>query len=490
MKNEEEKIQETEIENEEYAHAEEAENADSNQPKRWLIPAIAGGLILALLVGVVLWRRGSSTAVEVETPAAKNETGKVKFLMEQQWLIKMKLATAEETTAARQVTATGRVTPAPNRQAVVAPPVGGIITGGNLPVLGQYLSQGQTVAVVQQTATSAEQSQVRAALAQVEAAEAQTRAQIQTQNAQLQTQNAQAQIENARLEAEKRTVAGQVETTRVRLEQTRREAERARRLYAGKALSQKQLQAAESELKTVQADYDSIVKRRDALGAARPITPVKPLSPGNFGADTQRIGANSSYTVRAPFAGFVTKVNKSTGEQVAPGEAIVEITNLDLVHIEVPIFERDLNRIVTGGGATFTTAAYPEREFRGAVEYVGAVVDEQTRAANVHFQVPNDGRALRLGMQANVRLDAEETVKAMMIPRSAILDNEGKKIIYVLLSGEEFERREVTLGDEYGEKVAVLSGLEKGERVVTQGAYQIRLQELRPADAGVHSHET
>lgn len=490
MKNEEEKIQETEIEKEEYAHAQETENAHSNPPKRWLIPAIAGGLILVLLVGIVLWRRGSSTAVEVETPAAKNETGKVKFLMEQQWLIRMKLATAEETTAARQVTATGRVMPAPNRQAVVAPPVGGIITGGNLPVLGQYISQGQTVAVVQQTATSAESAQVRAALAQVEAAEAQTRAQIQTQNAQLQTQNAQAQIENARLEAEKRTVVGAVETTRVRLEQTRREAERARRLFAGQALSQKQLQAAESELNTAQADYDSTVKRRDALGAARPITPVKPLSPGNFGADTRQIGANSSYTVRAPFAGFVTKVNKSIGEQVTPGEAIVEITNLDLVHIEVPIFERDLNRIVTGGGATFTTAAYPEREFRGAVEYVGAVVDEQTRAANVHFQVPNDGRALRLGMQANVRLDAEETVKAMMIPRSAILDNEGKKIIYVLLSGEEFERREVTLGDEYGEKVAVLSGLEKGERVVTQGAYQIRLQELRPADAGVHSHET
>ncbi len=93
-------------------------------------------------------------------------------------------------------------------------------------------------------------------------------------------------------------------------------------------------------------------------------------------------------------------------------------------------------------------------------------------------------------MQANVRLDAGESLTAMMIPRSAVLDNEGKKIVYVLLSGEEFQRREVTLGDEFGDKVAVLSGLEKGDRVVTQGAYQIRLPELRPADAGVHSHET
>jgi multidrug efflux pump subunit AcrA (membrane-fusion protein) len=78
----------------------------------------------------------------------------------------------------------------------------------------------------------------------------------------------------------------------------------------------------------------------------------------------------------------------------------------------------------------------------------------------------------------------------MVVPKEAILDHEGKKIVYVLLSGEEFQRREVTLGDEYGGKVAILSGLEAGERVVTQGAYQLKLQELRPADAGAHSHET
>jgi multidrug efflux pump subunit AcrA (membrane-fusion protein) len=89
-----------------------------------------------------------------------------------------------------------------------------------------------------------------------------------------------------------------------------------------------------------------------------------------------------------------------------------------------------------------------------------------------------------------VRLDAGESVTAMMVPKEAVLDNEGRKIVYVLLSGEEFQRREVTLGDEYGDKVAVLSGLQPGERVVTQGAYQIRLQELRPADAGAHTHET
>jgi multidrug efflux pump subunit AcrA (membrane-fusion protein) len=77
-----------------------------------------------------------------------------------------------------------------------------------------------------------------------------------------------------------------------------------------------------------------------------------------------------------------------------------------------------------------------------------------------------------------------------MIPREAVLEAAGKRFVYVLRSGEEFERREVTLGDEYGDTVAVLSGVKPGERVVTQGAYQIHLHELRPAAPGAHTHET
>jgi membrane fusion protein, heavy metal efflux system len=108
----------------------------------------------------------------------------------------------------------------------------------------------------------------------------------------------------------------------------------------------------------------------------------------------------------------------------------------------------------------------------------------------VIFAVPNGGRTLRIGMQADVRLDTGEAVEAVVIPAAAVLEHEGKKIVYVLLSGEEFERREVTVGDEVGGKVAVLTGLKPGERVVTQGALQLKLQELNPAEAGAHTHET
>ncbi len=432
-----------------------------NAPRRkaWVVLGA-----LALLAGIIvttLYLR-SGVPPEVAAPPAEATTGTVKFLMEQQWRIKMKLALVEEQSVARQVTATGRVIPAANQQALVAPPVGGIIQKGNLPRVGQRVAQGQVIATLQQTATAAEQAQLRAAQSQAQA------------------QNTQLAIEAARLDAERRTVAGEVEAANARLELARKESERARRLFEQKAYSQRQVETAEAELQTTQAVATAAAARLKVLEATRAAQPpAAQLEP-----------VNANHIVRAPIGGFVTKVNKSLGEQVAPGEAILEITNFDTVWVEAPIFERDLSLIRTTGKASFTTTAFPDREFHGTLLDVGEIIEEEKRAAHVIFSVPNPGRALRIGMQASVRLNASESVTAMLVPREAVLDNEGKKIVYVLLSGEEFERREVKLGDEYGGRIAVLAGLKAGERVVTQGALQLKLQELNPASAGAHSHET
>jgi hypothetical protein len=212
--------------------------------RRTQLVIVASVAIVAMLVILfaVLWlRRGRET--KTEAPVAASSTGTVKFLMEQQWLVRMKLAQAEEQTVARQITATGRVIPAANSQALVSPPVSGILSGRNLPRVGQRLAQGQTIALIQQTATSAEQAQVRAAAASVN-------------------------LENARLDADRRTAAGEVESARVRLNLAQKEDARAQRLYEKKAFSERQVQAAEADLEAAKATYDAAVKRLAALNSS------------------------------------------------------------------------------------------------------------------------------------------------------------------------------------------------------------------------------
>jgi cobalt-zinc-cadmium efflux system membrane fusion protein len=217
--------------------------------------------------------------------------------------------------------------------------------------------------------------------------------------------------------------------------------------------------------------------QRDAVASAR--LPPPAGSP-----------AGATHSLQAPIGGTVIRVAKHLGEQVAAGDAVLEVLDPSVVWVEVPVFERDLARLGKGVHALFTTPAAPGKEYAGRLIDAGGVVNRDTRAVTVVFEVPNPDRALRVGLQANVRLDADERADVLMIPREALLEGEGKRFVYVLVSGEDFQRREVVPGDEYGPQVAIVSGLKPGERVVTQGAYQLRQHELRPSTPGAHTHET
>ncbi len=394
-------------------------------------------LLAIVVVGLFMYRSPEQETAEAAPPAADAE-GVVTFLMEQQWLIRMKLAQAEHAEMAPQIRSVGRVVAVPSKRAIVAPPVGGIIQTGTLPRIGQNVSRGQRLATLVQTPTAAEAAQVH--------------------------------IEGMRIDAERRRLAQAEIEARARFEEAAHDLERARRLFEKKAYSQKALEVDELERKATEAQLAAIQDQLKALQAPA--------------------ASNSTYEVHAPIAGTIVSVGKSSGEQVAPGEAIFEIVMLDTVWVEAPVFEKDLGRLTSNAGATFTTTTFPDKEFRGRLVNLSAVIDEQTRAATATFEVDNRSGDLRIGMQANLRLDGGQKTAVVLIPRESILDNEGTKIVYVLRSGEEFERRTVVPGDEYGDKVAIVSGLKPGERVVTQGAYQLKLQELKPAETGAHTHET
>jgi len=400
--------------------------------KKWILPVIAIVLFGAVLT---LWKRPAQGDAEPTAPPAESK-GRVAFRMEQQWLIRMKMALAEEAKLPPQIYSTGRVVAVPSNRALVAPPVGGIIDSRPLPRIGQQVMRGQLIATLVQTPTAAEAAQIR--------------------------------IENSRVDAERRRL-GQAEIeARARLSAAAAEAGRARRLLEQKAYSQRQFETAEADRKAAEATLAGVQEQMQALQTASP---------------------TANYEVTAPISGTAVEVKKSAGEEVRAGEPILEIVALDRVWVEAPIFEKDLGRMKNEVAAIFTTSAYPDKEFRGRLITIGAVVDEQTRAATAVFEVDNGPGDLKIGMQANLRLGAGVKASVLLVPKESVLDNEGKKIVYVMLSGEEFERRDVVVGDEYGDKVAIVSGVKPGERVVTQGAYQLKLQELRPANAGAHTHE-
>src|SRR5262245_1292809 len=188
-------------------------SATARSLKKWVFSIIA---VVVVAIVLVIWRRPAQGDAEATSPATTT-TGFVQFRMEQQWLIHMKLALAQEAELPQQINSTGRVVPAPSNRALVAPPVGGIIDTRPLPQIGQRVARGQLLATVLQTPTAAEAAQIH--------------------------------IENSRVDAERRRLAQAEIEARARLNAAAAEADRAKRLVDVKAYSQRQLETAEADRK-------------------------------------------------------------------------------------------------------------------------------------------------------------------------------------------------------------------------------------------------
>ena len=103
------------------------------------------------------------------------------------------------------------------------------------------------------------------------------------------------------------------------------------------------------------------------------------------------------------------------------------------------------------------------------------------------FEVPNANRQLKAGMFVRAQVFTAATVRGIVIPLSAVVDEDGQPVAYVEAEGELFERRPLKLGARQGDLIQIVEGLNAGDRVVTRGAYNIRLQAASGA-VPTHGH--
>jgi len=123
----------------------------------------------------------------------------------------------------------------------------------------------------------------------------------------------------------------------------------------------------------------------------------------------------------------------------------------------------------------------------GRLVSVGNFVDPQRRTVKVIYELANRNRQLAVEQAASLRLFRRARKEGPAIPESAVVDDAGRPVIYVQTGGETFERRTVTLGERQGRMVLVTTGISSGERVVTEGAYLIRLASMS-TQAPSHGH--
>jgi multidrug efflux pump subunit AcrA (membrane-fusion protein) len=143
--------------------------------------------------------------------------------------------------------------------------------------------------------------------------------------------------------------------------------------------------------------------------------------------------------------------------------------------------------------AGYRLASDPHWHFVEAAEgkpvILGGKLDPVDRTAPLIFEVKNDEGEFRAGQSVTAQVYVGEPREVLVVPASAVVEEDGLEVVYVQRSGEAFERRAIKTGTRYQGNVEVMGKIEPGEWVVSTGAFYVRLAAMpQPAQGHGHAH--
>jgi Cu(I)/Ag(I) efflux system membrane fusion protein len=196
------------------------------------------------------------------------------------------------------------------------------------------------------------------------------------------------------------------------------------------------------------------------------------LSPAQIEAVSSKPADSLSSQILAPIGGTVVGQNVYEGQYVATGEKLFEIADFSTMWFMFRAYEQDLPWIKIGQTVAVTTPAIPGKSFEGKITFIDPNFDEATRSTKVRVELPNpkiDGRREllhKLYADGTVQL---ESPAVLTIPRSAVIQTGPDAVVYRDQEGGAYAQTPVKLGHRGDKLVEILSGLQAGDKVVTNG---------------------
>lgn len=192
----------------------------------------------------------------------------------------------------------------------------------------------------------------------------------------------------------------------------------------------------------------------------------------NGGSKTNEGG---TYYLTAPISGYVVekKVNAGNFIRADLSDNLFTISDLKNVWVLANVFEADIPKVKEGYNVKVTTLAYPDKEFDGKVDKISEVLDPTNKALKVRIKLENAGMLLKPEMFTKVMVRNKQGEKAISIPKTAVVEENGKIFIVIYKSNCDLKVQEVNIFKTVGDKIYLKEGINIGEKIVTKGALLI-----------------
>ena len=249
---------------------------------------------------------------------------------------------------------------------------------------------------------------------------------------------------------------------------------RAQFLLQEQVIGEAELQRRQAELLSAQAEGNESHDRLKLLG----------MNDEEFRRLERSRQIRSVVPIVAPFGGRIIGRKLTRGEVVETTENLFVIADLSEVWVLANIPEKDIpfvHSVHASGGTQVDVRinAYPKEVFKGTITYVGDVLDPVTRTMQLRIELPNQDGRLKPEMFSTIRLYSESQPDRLAVPEAALQRDQGRTFVFVQRGVNEYEMREVHIGESNGTLTSILGGLNEGEPVVTHGAFVLKSELLK-----------
>ena len=240
--------------------------------------------------------------------------------------------------------------------------------------------------------------------------------------------------------------------------------DRAEALVKDKIISQKEFESIKLEFENAKTAYDAVSNNKTAKGVS----------------------------VNAPINGHMKNILVKEGEYITVGQPIATVSQNQRLVLRAEVSQRYYNAMQSVKSANFKTPydnkVYSLEDLNGRLLSFGKTSNENSFFIPVSFEFDNKGEVIP-GSFVEVYLISSPIENTLSIPVSALTNEMGIYYVYVQIDEEGYRKQEVALGANNGKEVQIIKGLHPGDRVVTQGAYQVKMASASGAIPHGHSHE-
>ncbi|MCV9385413.1 efflux RND transporter periplasmic adaptor subunit [Reichenbachiella ulvae] len=198
----------------------------------------------------------------------------------------------------------------------------------------------------------------------------------------------------------------------------------------------------------------------------------------------------SKVPVYSPISGYVRLVEVKTGQYVQPQTEMFELVNVEHIHADLMVFERDVHKVSKGQKVHFSTESLPDIELVANIYAVGKAFEQNPKAIHIHAEIENKVGQLIPGMYVNGRIITGEKMR-MSLPNEAVVRDGDRYYVFAAEEMQEeweFVPKEVVRKEQDGMWTAVefVQQIESNQKVAWNNAYYL-LAELKKSEAG-HDH--